>query len=143
LLRLLLQDHLDLRALREHHAAAHGRLGPVTNADGTSHRKVEPGHVRHLATVFGTVRVTRCAWRASGARNLYLVDAALNLPEHRHSHGLARRAATEAVRGSFDAALSAITRACGKVAGKRQVEQLTVQAAGDIDAFRIRTVGQR
>jgi hypothetical protein len=28
-----------------------------------------------------------------------------------------------------------LTRACGKVAGKRQVEQLTVAAASDIDAF--------
>lgn len=61
LLRQMLQDHLDLRANREQHAVAHRRLGPVVDADGIAHRKVEPGHVRHLATVFGTVRVTRCA----------------------------------------------------------------------------------
>jgi hypothetical protein len=88
-----------------------------------------------LATVFGTVRVTRCAWRAGGAHNLYPADAALNLPERLHSHTLRRRAAIEAVRDSFQAAEQAITRACGKVAGKRQVEQLTVAAASDIDAF--------
>jgi hypothetical protein len=52
-----------------------------------------------------------------------------------HSHTLARHAATEAVRGSFDSAHTAITRACGKVVGKRQVEQLTIAAAGDIDTF--------
>jgi hypothetical protein len=137
LLRLLLQDHLDLRALRERHAVAQGqgRVAPVTDADGIAHRKLEPGHVRRLATVFGTVRVTRCAWRAADARNLYPADAVLNLPAHRHSHGLKRRAAIEAVRGSFHAAQQAIVRACGRVAGKRQVEQLTVTAAGDIDAF--------
>ncbi len=134
-LRLLLQDHLDLRALREQHAVTQGRVGPVIDADGTCHRKVEPGHVRHLATVFGTVGVTRCAWRADGARNLYPADAALNLPCRLHSHTLRRRAAIEAARGSFGAAEQAITRACGKVAGKRQVEQLTVAAAADIDAF--------
>src|SRR6266536_2611645 len=44
-------------------------------------------------------------------------------------------AATEAVRGSFAAAEQTLTRACGKVAGKRQVKQLTVAAATDIDAF--------
>src|SRR6266542_4591280 len=71
LLRRLYQDHLDLRALREQHAVATGRIGPSTDARGIAHRKVEPGHLRHLATVFGTVRVTRCAWRAEGARNLY------------------------------------------------------------------------
>jgi hypothetical protein len=135
LLRLLLQDHLDLRAVREQHAVTQGRGMPLTDADGIPHPKVEHGHVRHLATVLGTVRVTRCAWRAEGARNLYPADAALNLPAQRHSHGLQQRAAVEAVRGSFAAAQEAITRACGKVAGKRQVEQLTLAAAADIDAF--------
>jgi hypothetical protein len=135
LLRRLFQEHLDLRALREQHAIAQGRVRPVTDADGTCHRKVEQGHVRHLTTVFGTVRVTRSAWRASGARNLYPADAALNLPAGLHSHTLRRRAAIEAVRGSFGAAQQALTQACGKVAGKRQVEQLTVAAASDIDAF--------
>ncbi len=121
--------------MRERHAVAQGRAGPVTDADGTCHRKVEHDHVRHLATVFGTVRVTRCAWRADAARNLHPADAALNLPQRLHSHTLRRRAATEAARGSFGAAQQALTRACGKVAGKRQVEQLTVAAASDIDAF--------
>ena len=139
LLRRLLQDHLDLRALREQHAVqdalTRGRVVAITDAEGIGHRKVERGHVRHLATVFGTVRVARCAWRADGARNLYPADAALNLPDRRHSHTLKRRAATEAVRGSFEAAEQTLTRSCGKVAGKRQVEQLTVAAASDIDAF--------
>jgi hypothetical protein len=134
-LRLLLQDHLALRALREQQAAAQQRGMPLTDADGISHRTVEPGHVRQLTTVFGTVQVRRCAWRATGARNLYPADAALNLPARLHSHTLAQRAAIEATRGSFHAAQQALTRACGKVAGKRQVEQLTLAAASDIDAF--------
>ncbi len=41
----------------------------------------------------------------------------------------------EAARGSFDQATLAIGRRCGQVAGKRGVEQLTVAAAADIDAF--------
>jgi hypothetical protein len=135
LLRLLFQDHLDLRAWREQRAVAQGRVGPVVDADGICRRKVERGHVRHLTTVFGTVRVTRCAWRAEGAPNLYPADATLNLPCRLHSHTLRRRAAVEAARGSFQAAEQALTRACGKVAGKRQVEQRTVAAASDIDAF--------
>jgi hypothetical protein len=39
------------------------------------------------------------------------------------------------VRGSFDNAQQALVRQCGNVVGKRQVEQLTVAAASDIDAF--------
>jgi hypothetical protein len=41
LLRLLLQDHLDLRAVREQHAVGQGRAAPVTEAGGLQHRKVE------------------------------------------------------------------------------------------------------
>jgi hypothetical protein len=50
-------------------------------------------------------------------------------------HALARLAAAEAARGSFEAAHAAITRRCGPVIGKRQVEQAVVHAAGDIAAF--------
>jgi hypothetical protein len=100
--------------------------------DGT--RRVA-GHHRQLATQFGTVRVTRCAWRRPGAGNLYPADAALSLPTSRHSHTLTRLAALEAARGSFEAAHTAITRRCGPVIGKRQVEQAVVNAAGDIAAF--------
>jgi hypothetical protein len=40
-----------------------------------------------------------------------------------------------AVRGSFDQATETIGGRCGQVVGKRQVEQLAVAAATDIDAF--------
>jgi hypothetical protein len=36
LLRLLVQDHLDLRAVREQHAVAQGRAAPVTDAEGSA-----------------------------------------------------------------------------------------------------------
>jgi hypothetical protein len=134
LLRQLLQDHLDLRQIREERAVR-ARPTPVTGADGVTRRAVETGHRRLLASIFGTVVVGRCAWRAQGRVNVYPADAALRLPRGRHSHGLRRLAALEAVRGSFDQATEAIGRRCGPVVGKRGVEQLTVAAAADIDAF--------
>jgi len=84
LIRSLRQDHLDLRAGRE------DRSPDVTGADGLVRTRVENGHERDLATVFGTVRVTRMANRARQAINLYLGDAVLNLPDGKHSHGLRR-----------------------------------------------------
>jgi len=134
LLRQLFQDHLDLRQVREERAVR-ACPAPVTGADGVTRRAIETGHGRLLASIFGTVTVRRCAWRAQGRVNVYPADAALRLPRLRHSHGLRRLAAGEAVRGSFDQATEAIGRRCGQVAGKRQVEQLTVAAAADIDAF--------
>ena len=81
------------------------------------------------------MKVTRCAWRKPGAPNYCPADAALSLPAGRHSHSLAKLAALEAARGSFDAAHAAVARRCGKVIGKRQLEQAVTGAAADIPAF--------
>jgi hypothetical protein len=132
--RQLLQDHLDLRAAREERAAGEHR-GSVTGADAITRSRLETGHGRLLATLFGTVQVTRCAWRKPGAPNWCPADAALSMPAGRHSHSLAMLAALEAARASFDAAQAAITRRCGPVMGKRQLEESVVNAAADIPAF--------
>jgi hypothetical protein len=128
-MRQMLQDHMDLRSIRE------PRRSQVTGIDRVARRRIEPGHERRLATVFGTVTVTRIAYRALGASNLHPMDAGLNLPVERASFGLRRLAAIEAVRGSFDDAKAAIERSTGTRIGKRQIEQLTERAACDIEAF--------
>jgi hypothetical protein len=129
LLRQLLQDSLDLRAVREQ------RLAEVVDADGRRRGVAEGGHQRALATRFGAVTVTRIAYRARGLPNLHPGDAALNLPVEKHSHGLRRLAAVEAARGSFADAAAAVERATGARLGRRQVEQLAARAAVDVDSF--------
>lgn len=135
LLRLLLQDHLDLRARREEHQVRAGAGPTVTGPEGRVRPWREAGHSRWLATVFGTVRVTRIAHRGPGMGNVHPADQALSLPAGRHSTGLRRLAVTEAVRGSFDQAHDAVTRRCGNVLGKRALEELVVAAAVDVDDF--------
>lgn len=132
LLRRLLQDHLDLRAVREETDLSARRDRGERPA---GRARLERGHRRMLATVVGTVTVSRCALRAPGQPNVYPADVGLGLPAGRHSHGLRRLAVLEAVRGSFDTAREAIRRRCGPVAGKRQTENLVAAAAVDIDAF--------
>jgi hypothetical protein len=127
--RQLLQDHLDLRAIREQ------RLDRVVDARGIQRGQFERGHQRPLASVFGQVRVNRNAYRARGCERLYPADAVLNLPEDLHSHGLTRLAAIESARGSFDDAQQAIVRCSGQLIGKRQLERLAQHAAVDFDAF--------
>jgi hypothetical protein len=134
--RQLLQDHLDLRALREEQALP--AAGEARRVEGRG--RVEHGHERGLATVFGTVTVRRLAWRAPGLANVYPADAALSLPAGLHSHGLRLLSVREAARGSYDTAKAALDRRCGRVAGKRQVEQLVQAAATDIGAFYARRV---
>ena len=129
LFRRLFQDHLDLRAQRE------ARVEGVVDSAGTPRDSIEVGHHRALCTVFGEVRVRRFAYRQRGEENLHLVDASLNLPEEKHSHGLRRWSAIEASRGSYDEATAAIERGTGQKVGKRQVESLAERGASDVDAF--------
>ncbi|MCA1700246.1 MAG: hypothetical protein LC790_15625, partial [Actinobacteria bacterium] len=129
LFRLLLQDHLDLRASREQ------RLERVVDSEGVPRRAAEAGHERSLETVFGEVRVRRLAYRERGQRNLCPADARLNLPRERHSHGLRRLAAIESARGSFTDACEAVRRSTGQTVAKRQLEALAARAACDFDAF--------
>ncbi|MFC4472487.1 ISKra4 family transposase [Streptomyces xiangluensis] len=135
LLRQLLQDHLDLRARLEEEEVRGSGGPPVTGPEGQVRPWRETGHSRWLASVFGLVRVTRVAHRGRGLGNVHPADVALSLPAGRHSMGLRRLAVTEAVRGSFDQAHDAVERRCGKVLGKRRLEELVVAAAVDVDDF--------
>jgi hypothetical protein len=107
----------------------------VCDADGNRRSRVETGHTRGLAAIFGQVNVTRRAYREPGRANLYPADALLNLPVERHSHGLRQLAAIKASRGSFDGTVEAIERGAGQHLGKRQVEDLASGAAVDFDDF--------
>lgn len=129
LLRLLYQDHFDLRSLRE------PRRQDVTDVKGQRHASLESGHRRDLESRFGTIVVSRLAYRHPGTDNLYPADAAANLPAERYSHGLRELAAIEAARGSFAEAKEAIDRASAAKVAKRQVEQLAQGASVDFDAF--------
>lgn len=127
--RQVLQDILDLRAERE------ARLEGVLDAAGVAHGAAEDGHDRALESVFGTVVVTRAAYRHRGEKNLCPADSVLNLPVELQSHGLRCMAAIEPTRGSFEGAVEAIERSTGVLVGKRQVEELTQKTAVDFEAF--------
>src|SRR5436190_759059 len=68
------------------------------------------------------------------------LDAELNLPEEKHSHGMRKLAAVESARGSIEAAGAAVTRATGVKIGKRQLEELARRCAAHVDAFYLQRV---
>jgi len=129
LLRQLFQDRLDATAAREE------RRHDVAGEDGVVRTRAEKGRERPLVTKFGQVTVSRIAYRSPGRPNVHPADAALNLPEEKHSHGLRKMAAIESARGSMEAAGAAITRATEVGIGKRQLEEMIRRAAAHIDAF--------
>jgi hypothetical protein len=129
LMRMLFQGHLDLLA------AGEDRRDDVAGADGVVRTRAEKGRARPLVTKFGEVSVSRIAYRSPGRGNVHPLDAVLNLPQEKHSHGLRKLAAIEAARGSMDAAGAAVTRATGVTIGKRQLEDLARRAAAHVEAF--------
>ena len=129
LLRRLFQDRLDLAAGRE------VRRHDVAGEDGVVRTRAERGRARPLMTKFGQVSVSRIAYRSPGRPNVHLLDAVLNLPEEKHSHGLRKLTAVEAARGSMEDAQAAVTRATGVNIGKRQLEDMARRAAAHAEAF--------
>ena len=126
-LRLLLQGWIDARS-------AETPPRDVVGADGrdrTHHRAA----VRELETVLGTVEVRRDRVGGRGLEALAPLDARLNLTADRFSFGVRERAAAEAIGGSFDDAVDALSATTGATVSKRQAEELVRAAAADFDGF--------
>ncbi len=125
--RLLYQAHLDLRAVCE-------RPVRVLGEDG-----VERTYRRHsgrpLGTVLGRVMVARLAYQAPNVEGLHPMDGALNLPPELYSHGVCRFVATHAAMMPFDDVVGELLVTTGVAVGKRQVEEISVRAAVDFEAF--------
>jgi len=125
--RLMFEENLRLRAQLE-------RRTGVVGADGVERESARDSE-RQLETLLGRVRVPRLAYQAPGAADLHPMDAALNLPREMFSHGIRRLVAREAAKSSFDEVVDTVRELTGGSIAKRQVEELTIRAAQDFDAF--------
>jgi len=107
LLRRLTQGHLDQRneqePLRER----------VLGEDGIARTHRREGCERRLETRFGEVMVRRRGYGARGLANVYPLDAELNLPADKYSHGLREQICEEVISGSFDEAVAHLDRLGG------------------------------
>ena len=126
-LRLLAQEHLDLRARLE-------SVAPVTGEDGVVRTLRRDTH-RPLDLLFGEVAVWRVGLHARNHDSRFPMDAELNLPEQRQSHGVRERVAEEVAKGSFDEAVETVAKTTGVEVSKLQAEKLAAEAARDFDAF--------
>ena len=128
-LRALLQDHLALRA------PAKVLGGVVEGSDG----RVLPFERRHmtrpLTTVFGTVTVERAGYRGREGGAVMPLDAALNLPPDKYSHGVRARAARLVAKTSFEDTAATLSHDTGAPVPKRQVEDMCKALATDFDAY--------
>jgi hypothetical protein len=129
ILKQLVQVHFDVRAQEEVHKES------VIGSDGVVRNHRRDGCKRSLETLFGNVTVTRVGYSQRDTTSLFPLDAELNLPSNKYSHGLMRRSAKESIRGSFDDAVSSIEETTGGAVPKRQLEDLAIEVAQDFEAF--------
>jgi hypothetical protein len=129
LLRRLTQGYLDQRSAEE------PILEGVVGEDGLSRTHRRAGCKRALESRFGEVVVIRRGYGGRGLESVFPLDAALNLPPDKYSHGLREVLAEEVIGGSFDAAVGPLARAGGGQVAKRQAEELAVKLSQDFDAF--------
>lgn len=125
--RLLLQAHMEVRAERE-------RVVPVTGADGVKRTTRRESH-RPVLTLVGPVEVQRTAYQAHGVAGLHPADAQLNTPPELYSFEVQRLVAEQSSRSSFDEVVVLLKKQTGAPVPKRQVEELSVRAAADFEAF--------
>jgi hypothetical protein len=125
--RLMFDEYLKLRAAAEKRVEVIGSDG----VERTSARDSE----RQLESLLGRLPIGRLAYQARGAEDLHPLDASLNLPREMFSHGIRRMVAKEAANVSFDDVVEMVHDYTGSTIAKRQVEELTIRAAQDFDAF--------
>lgn len=129
ILRQLVQGHFDMRAKEE------VRRDSVTGSDGVVRNHRRESCKRSLETLFGEITVTRVGYSQRETTSLFPLDAELNLPSNKYSHGLMRRTAQESIRGSFDEAVCSIAETTGGVVPKRQLQDLAIEVAQDFESF--------
>jgi len=127
ILRRLYQGHLDGLSVTDR-----------CQAEALAARRGEVVHHarRPLESLFGEVHLDRfAAADAAAAVWDFSLDRALNLPAELYSLPVRQRVAEHARNVSMEQTVKGIDRTTGAHVPKRQVEELTVRAAQDFDAF--------
>ncbi|MCP4208110.1 MAG: ISKra4 family transposase [Shimia sp.] len=129
LLRRMLQGHLDLRSARE------PKRAHVIGGDSVIRTHRRAGCTRTLMSLFGEVSVKRMGYGARGKESIFPLDAQLNLPRDKYSHGLRQRVGEEVTKDSFDEAVASVKRTTGGKVAERQSEEIAVELSQDFEAF--------
>ena len=129
LMRRLLQGHLDIRARDE---LTHDSL---VGDDGIERTHRRSDCQRQFSTIFGKVTLRRMGYSKPGVSIAYPLDAALNLPADKYSHGLRLVVADAAAKESFDEVVGDVRQYTAGKVPKRQAEQLVKRISRDFNGF--------
>ncbi len=98
-----------------------------------THRR--PNCSRKVESKFGEVTVERIGYRGPELRFGLKLDAGLNLPPNKYSHGLQDEVAHLVAVESFDETLESLERQGGGILPKRQLQGACAELVQDFEEF--------
>ena len=125
--RRLLQGYFDERSEEEVE-------GECVDDEGEIHLIKRVGK-RKIMSIFGEVEIRRIGYKAEGKKILQPLEAELNLPPEKYSHGVRKLIASEVAKNGYDEGVKAIKRNSGAKVPKRQLEECSHRAALDFEEF--------
>ena len=90
---------------------------------------------RKVESLFGEVTVSRIGYHAPELSFVFPLDAGLNLPPNKYSHGLQGEIAYLVATESFDETLESLRRQGGGILPKRQLQEVSSDLVTDFDEF--------
>lgn len=148
-----IEKHLETRGMEVMRQLFQCYLNRVSGAEEEQEYVVGPDaeprrhawvHKRHLMSVFGRVEVCRLAYSDQGLGSVFPLDAQLNLPLDRYSHGMRERVGEVVAEASYEAAVEHVGRHTGGAVPKRQAEEIARALSVDFeDLYRQRASPER
>lgn len=129
IIRQLAQGYLNQRASEE------VKQDFVTGEDGIERTQRRVDCTRKIESRFGEVVATRIGYRSKYHGSIFPLDAELNLPINKYSHGLQEELAHLVAVDSFDETLESLERQGGGILPKRQLQEVSANIVQDFSEF--------
>lgn len=129
IIRQLAQGYLSQRTAEEE------KKEFVVGEDGRPRTHRRSGCIRMIESRFGKVEVSRIGYRGQYLGYVFPLDAELNLPPNKYSHGLQDEIAHLVAVNSFDETLESLERQGGGILPKRQLQEVTADIVQDFKEF--------
>lgn len=129
IIRQLAQGYLNQRAAEEEKEEF------VIGEDGIQRNRRRKGCTRKIESRFGEVEVSRIGYYGQFTGCNFPLDAELNLPPNKYSHGLQSEIAHLVAVDSFDETLESLERQGGGILPKRQLQEVSSNIVQDFMEF--------
>jgi len=133
-LRLLLQEYFNAHPKKD----VGNQIQKYENIDNVINLvqlKEKREHSRTYESVFGTVTIHRNGYAQQRGSSFHPLDQEVNLPKRRYSYLLQQRGTNQVALGPYNQAMDNLHELTAGHIPKRQLEEVTKEAAVDFEAF--------